>query len=427
MHRRLCLLLLAGACTGEFQGAGNGPGVDSGGTGSGDGGAGDGGAGDGGDGGGTGDGGPAGTLGILAEEGSPQTLATWPTVNYRGVDAAWDPDQELLLVVYGNAPIGGALLDADGIQVGTGFHLPEEDYDGANWTQNPRVAWGQESFLASWHRETGHGVVVQVRPMRAVDGAVAFDGPVVTVSGTGSQQESPAALAWSPGAGAFLVAWSGSGLHARLLEADGNPRAAAVDLTDTALWTEMPALVHVPDCACFFLSVMTEQDGAASVRLLRLDEATGAALDSGLDLSGTVDFAKVTDLVLDEARGEVVATWYEIRGGVAGFAARRLSPQGQALDEAQTIFAPHGSYDGYDLAWSPVTGTSVGAFHGPTASTVVAELAPDLSEGAALTLDPAGAVNGVFLPRLVAHPSEARWYVFGSPDYGSVVMQRVVR
>ena len=109
------------------------------------------------------------------------------------------------------------------------------------------------------------------------------------------------------------------------------------------------------------------------------------------------------------------------------FAAQRFDAEGSPLAEAQVVFPPHGSYDGFDTAWSPVTGTTLAAFHGPTSATVVGELSADGQDGDPLTLDAAGAVNGVFLPRVVADPDEPTWYVLGSPDYGSVVLQRVTR
>jgi hypothetical protein len=34
--------------------------------------------------------------------------------------------------------------------------------------------------------------------------------------------------------------------------------------------------------------------------------------------------------------------------------------------------------------------------------------------------------NGVFLPRVVAHPSRPWWIDFGAPDYGYVLAQRIL-
>lgn len=167
-------------------------------------------------------------------------------------------------------------------------------------------------------------------------------------------------------------------------------------------------------------------DGAATVQLLRVDGATGALLGATTDLSGALEFAKVTELTWDGATEEVIASWYQILGGTAGFAAVRLDAAGTPAAAPATVFAPYGSYDGYDLAWSPVTGTSLAAFHGFEVAAYAEELAQDGTDGEALPLDLAGAASGVYLPRIVAHPTEPVWFVLASPDYAGVSIERIV-
>lgn len=366
---------------------------------------------------------PPGTLGALRQDGATSTLDTWPTVNYRGVDAAWNDGAGVFLAAYGNAPIGGVFLSAEGEQVGAGFLLTGEAYDGANWTQNPRVASGDGAFLVSWHAETGGAAAPRVRRVR-YDGGPVYDGDAQSLGGGGSQQESPVAVAWSPDAREYLAVWAQNGLYARRVGADGVPIGEAAPVTEAGVWVEMPALAYHPGCECFVATCMQSSGSGARVLLLRFD---GPTLLSTVDLTGTIDFAKVTDLELDGARDEIVASWYEVRGGVAGFAAQRFDASGAATTAAATVFAPHSSYDGYDLAYNAVTGTSLAAFHGSVAAAVVGELAVDLSDGEAISLDGGGAVHGFFLPRVVAHPNEPWWMVLGSPDYASVAMARVVR
>jgi hypothetical protein len=298
-------------------------------------------------------------------------------------------------------------------------------YDGSNWAQNPRVVADGGGFLASWHGTVGGGPAVQVRRVRYADGAAVFDGDPVTVSDPGSNQESPAALTWSPDSGEHLVVWAQDGLHARRLGADGAPVGDATLLTDAGVWVEQPAAVYDPGCGCFVVTVMQSRDDGAHVLLLRVGDGTGALLGT-TDLTGAIAFAKVTDVEADAAAHEVVASWYEVRGDVAGFAAQRFDATGAATSTATPVFAPYGSYDGYDLAWSPVTGTSLGVFHTDAAAAGAAELAPTLEGGAAIVLDGGGAQFGFFLPRAVAHPTEPWWLVLGSPDYAGVGVARVL-
>lgn len=367
----------------------------------------------------------AGTFGALIHA-EPLLLDTNPTVNYRGVDAAWDVAAGAFLFVYGNAPIGGAWVGADGAQIGGGFLLTGEPYDGANWTQNPRVSPSDGGSLVSWHKELPGGPMVQVRRVRREGDGPGFDGPAVAVSAPGSNQESPAALGYAPSLGEHLVVWAANGLHGRRLAPSGDPIADEVPLSEPGIWVEFPSVVWHPGCGCWFVAFMQEVPPGGHVLLERVGES-GLPLGPATDLTGSLGFAKVTDVALDAATGEVIATWYEVRDGGASFAAQRFGADGTAASEPQTVFAPFGSYDGYDLAYSDVTGTCLGAFHGPDVAAFAAELAPDLSSSPPFSLALGGATFGAFLPRVVAYPDAPAWLVAFSPDYAGVVVQRVSR
>lgn len=367
---------------------------------------------------------PPGTLGTLRSDGAAR-LDTVATVNYRGVDAARDEASGTFVVAYGNAPIGGAIVDAQGAQVGAGF-LIADAYTGANWSQNPRVVSTSTGVLVSWHQDQGAGPTVAVRAMRVVGGAPTFDHAEVTLSSPGSSQESPASMAWSPERSAALVVWAQDGLHAVRVGADGSALGTEVQLTEAGVWVEMPSVAWSPGCDCWLVSVMQAPDTAAHVLLLRVDGATGAARGATTDLTGALEFAKVTELTADEATGDVIASWYQVTGGAAAFGAVDLDADGAVIGAPRTIFAPYGSYDGYDLSWSPVTGSSLGVFHGSDVSALAEELAKDLSDGDARALDTTGASSGVYLPRVVADPTAPAWLVFASPDYAGVSVERIV-
>ena len=361
-----------------------------------------------------------GRLGTTARDGDTVTLRTHPTVNYRGVDTAYDPVHRVFLVVYGNAPIGGAFLDDEGRQIGDGFALT----DNTHWTQNPRVAWGGGGFLASWHREAGRAVAPLVRGVGYAPSGPVFAGEATVIGPAGSMQESCVSLAWSGEASEFLAVWSFNGVHARRIGADGAPRGDVLTFTDPGVWTEQPSVVWSAAARAYFVVFMQTSGALARVALQRLD-ATGAAMGALRDLTGPIAFAKVTDVAYDAADGAVIATWYQVRDGVRGFAAQRFGADGEARGAAATVFAPHGSYDGYDLAWSPATGTSFAAFHGEGASAMGAELGEGLRASAPFAVTASGSRNGDYLPRVVAHPSRPLWLVLSSADYARVVLQRV--
>lgn len=366
---------------------------------------------------------PAG-LGVLTLA-PPLIVDAHPTANYRGVDGAWDPVAGAVLFAYGNAPIGGAYVDPSGAQVGAGFRLTDAPYDGSNWTQNPRVSPSDGGCLVSWHATLPAGNHVAVRRVRWQDGP-AFDGPEVILSGPGPNQESAAALGWAPGIGEHLVVWAQDGLRGVRVAPSGAPVGAELTLSEPGVWVEGPSVAWHPGCGCWFVAFMQVAPPGAHIALVRVGD-DGVPLGGALDLTGMIEFAKITDLELDAQAGSVVASWYEVRDGVAGFAAMRVGADGLPQTAAVPVFVPHGSYDGYDLAYSAVTGTSLAAFHGPTVAVWAAELGEDLSNGVPFPLDPGGSTFGAFLPRVVASPEAAAWFVAFTPDYAGVTVQRVVR
>ncbi len=365
---------------------------------------------------------PPARVGTLAREGDAVTLRTHPTVNYRFVDAAYDPARRVFLVVYGNAPVGGAFLDDEGAQVGDGFRLTEQPQSDGLWTQFPRVAAGRAGFVVTWHAEFGRSPVVQSR--RVIPGP-SF-GPTVSLSDPGTQQESPAALSYAPDRDEFLVVWAHAGLKGRRLSGEGAARGEIVALSTPGVWVEQPAVAWHPGAGAYFVTYMQEVSGTAQVMLLRVS-ADGAPAGEARSLSGPLSFAKVTDLELDARTGELVASWYAVQGGVRGFAAQRVRADGTLVDTPRTVFAPHGSYDGYDLAWSAATGTLLAVFHGAGAEVAGAELDGAWRETPAGDLTSVMPRNGVFLPRVVAHPARPWWIALGSPDYARVIAQRIAR
>lgn len=366
---------------------------------------------------------PAG-LGVLTLA-PPLIVDAHPTANFRGVDGAWDPVAGAFLFAYGNAPIGGAYVDPSGAQVGAGFRLTDAPYDDSNWTQNPRVAPSDGGCLVSWHATLPAGNHVAVRRVRWQDGP-AFDGPAVILSGPGPNQESAAALGWAPGIGEHLVVWAQDGLRGRRVAPSGAPVGAELTLSEPGVWVEGSSVAWHPGCGCWFVAFMQVAPPGAHIALVRVG-GDGVPLGGALDLTGMIEFAKITDLELDAQTGSVVASWYEVRDGAAGFAAMRVGADGLPQTAAVPVFVPHGSYDGYDLAYSAVTGTSLAAFHGPTIAVWAAELGPDLSNGVPFPLDPGGSTFGAFLPRVVASPEVAAWFVAFTPDYAGVTVQKVVR
>ena len=368
-----------------------------------------------------------GKLGKWTLSGPTAALRTNPTVNFRGVDAAYDPTTHTFLVVYGNAPIGGAFIDDDGKQIGDGFRITDAAYDGSNWSQLPRVAAADGGFVVTWHQSRGTDVVTEARRLHFDGTGPAFDGPSTDVA-TGANQESPAALAFSPASHELLVTWANAaGAHAHRIGADTSLKGGAFDVSTPGQWGEQPSVVFAPSASAFFV-LWAQADTTARVGMARIADGTGAIIAAPADLTGDVSFSKVTDLAFDPGEGgpgEVIASWYAATSAATGFFALRLAADGTPKGTPTQIFAPYGSYDGYDLTYSPVSGTSLTAFHASSLDDMGGELDRALATGPVSAVTATGAKSGTFLPRIVAHPTKPFWLVAASPDYAGVSVQRI--
>jgi hypothetical protein len=365
-----------------------------------------------------------GKLGKWTLTGPSTTLRTNPTANYRSVDGAYDATNHVFLIVYGNAPIGGAFLDDDGKQIGDGFRITDAPYDGSNWSQLPRVAFADGGFVVTWHQSRGTDVVTEARRLHFDGTGATFDGPSTDVA-TGANQESPAALAFSPTSHELLVTWANAaGVHAHRIGADTSLKGTALDISPAGLWGEQPSVVFAPTASCFFV-VWAQADTAARVGMARIFDGTGAPIGTTRDLTGDIKFSKVTDVAYDDGVGEIIASWYAATSAATGFFAQRIAADGTPKNTPIQIFTPYGSYDGYDLTYSPVSGTSLTAFHASSVDDMGGEIDRALVTGPVTAVTATGAKSGTFLPRIVAHPTKPFWLVVASPDYSSVALQRI--
>jgi hypothetical protein len=197
-----------------------------------------------------------------------------------------------------------------------------------------------------------------------------------------------------------------------------------IDVSTPGLWGEQPSVAFQPSASCFYV-LWAQADAAARVGLARIADGAGTLLAPPQDLTGDIGGAKVNALAYDDGAKQMIATWYAVTSAVTGFFAQRIAVDGTPLGKPQNIFAPYASYDGWDLAYSPVSGTSLAAFHGSTADDFGGELDRALHTGPVSAVLAAGAKSGTFLPRVAAHPSKPFWIVVAEPDYASVAAQRI--
>lgn len=150
--------------------------------------------------------------------GPPPTRAEAPP------GMAWSETSKRFLVAWQSVPstdLRARLMDASGTLIGQEIVLTSDP----DWQSDPAIAWNSASdeFLVVWDHADTTGAI-RARRVKASDGALV--GPEIPL-GPGTHIP---AVAYDPGKNQFVAAWWGSGVHARVLGADGNPLGPALDL-----------------------------------------------------------------------------------------------------------------------------------------------------------------------------------------------------
>jgi hypothetical protein len=334
----------------------------------------------------------------------------------RFVDAANDPVGDVYLVVNGNAAISGSFLDANGVALGEPFALAETDA----YTQGVRVAFGGDAFLVAWHdnREDSNSARLRAR-------SVAWTGtPVLGADveiGTGATfSEMPPAIAWSETSSTFLVAWHtavADDIHAQRVASDGSRIGGEIVVTNDIDWQSDVGLAWNP-VLDEWLVAYTHAGATTEVRVRRIaaDGTVAAGETSMTTAAGTwlAHAAFVPDA------GEYLVAWYE-----GAIAARRVEQDGTPIGDAFVLAPGYGSYDGFAMAYSPVTATFAAVFHGTTDEDFAVAFTADGMQSEVVEATSSRGRDGHFNPRVVAHATRPEWLLVTSLGFATVVGQRL--
>src|SRR5687767_6175968 len=171
--------------------------------------------------------------------------ANFSTSPVKGTDVAWDPVNNVYLVVascYNQCPYGqvyGIFANTNGNAVGAPFSIKgggNGHFPRARYSQH--VNGGNGGFLVVWHEESGGGNLLRTRVVAYSGGSGVTVGAENTINGTAyGWLESAAAVAYSPVSQRFLVAWRvypsvpGIQIHARLVDINAAPVGGLIKLS----------------------------------------------------------------------------------------------------------------------------------------------------------------------------------------------------
>ncbi len=343
----------------------------------------------------------------------PTLAASMPK---RFADAAHDPLHDVWLVVTGNVATSGTVLDADGAPIGEPFVVADVAY-----TQGQRVAFGGDAFFVAWHDNRDDPMSARVRA-RAIawDGSAPVLGDDVEIGTGASYSEMPPAIAWSESSQQFLVAWhtaAGDDIHAQRVAPDGTRVGDAIAVTADADWQSDAGLAWNPTLD-EWLVVYTHAGATTEVRA-RIVAADGSLSPTERTLATAAGTWLAQAAYVPET-GDYLAAWFD-----GAISARHVAVDGTPVGEAFVIAPGYGSYDGFAMAYSPVTERFAAVFHGTTNEDWAIAFDADGVQSMVLEATSSRGDEGHFNPHVAAHGSRPEWLLVTSRGFAEVVGQRL--
>jgi hypothetical protein len=342
----------------------------------------------------------------------------------RGSAVAYDPKNDVYLVVSGNGVIAGRFVRADGAPLGAPFQVQETVFYG----QFPMVAYspdansGNGGFLVTWHESDGP--LAPSVHTRMVSYASGFLGPDRKITGNDSYWElmgSP--VAYSTASREFLVIWRAyfaTDIYGMRVGNDGAPLAGAFAVATTPTFESSPTLTYNSAQDEFYA---VYSFGFTTVRGQRIKPVSGALLGGPVTIA-TASAINTTGVTYNAVTGQYLAAWHQFPGDV--ILSRVLDWEGTPTGNVNALSGRFGTYDSLSLAASPVTGTTFMVGHDKLSveDGGVEVRADGIPTNTGFLVTAAGG-GGNFHPRASAHATRSEWLVSTANSFSRTVAQRV--
>ena len=337
----------------------------------------------------------------------------------RGTDTAFDPDNNVYLVVNAYGTTIGAFVSTTGAPLGAPFQISSTPEHAAY----PRVVFyrtpgGAGRFLVVWHQGNGPNTV------RAR--VVAFPGTVIGSEGVVSAGDPPTwseegpAVAYSPASQVFLVTWTnGSDVRARRVGLDAQPIGTVTSIA--AGYGRDPGVAWNHATNQFGVSY-NGADGGGALSAFALVGADGSLLRRNVFSRSSGTF--ISDVAFNPATGRWVMVWFSAEGSRAA----EINSAGDVL-ALGPISSVVGWYDGLGISYNSVSGSFLAVGHyvgGPGGEIGAVELNRRGAKFSGDTIITATAPRiGSFYPRASGSWHAASWHVSFERDHANVYGQAV--
>jgi hypothetical protein len=325
---------------------------------------------------------------------------------------AYDPVNQVYLVVVGYGAIYGIFVNASGIPVASAFEIKSGASPFAHFPRvrySPHVsngAGGAGGFLVSWHQDDVPNInAVHVRVVAYQNRLVTSDAIASEISASGATKwESGAAIAYSATSRRFLVVWQTvtNTIQGRFVSIDGNPIGSVMPIANPG--ARDPGVTWNPSSDDFGISYAGWDGAGAFAAFVRLRASDGFL--AGSTLFGRAGGTYMSDVDFNTVTGRYVVTWT----GAQGTNRAEIDANSNILDGG-LVSSNVGGYDSLGVAFNAASGTFLVVGHQNSAEIGAVELngsgAP-LSGAVTVT---SGATLGSFYPRATARTGETQWNI----------------
>ncbi len=359
-----------------------------------------------------------------------------PTFNLGGTtnpallpDVAHDPVNNRWLQVSGNGFIEGHLLNSTGGTVGA-FRINAT----AGYVQNPRVEYGGDGYLVTWHETIGNLAYVRGRIV-STDGVP--QGGDIAISGGGSSWLAGVAIGYSTASREFIVAWVGNfgvtdDIHAQRLSSTGTLVGGLILISSgSADWDREPAIAYNPDTDQYYVAYASySRSNYGYVSGRRIQAGTGAFV-GGIQQFATNIASRIPSISYNTATAQyLLVWWHQSSGGVAFYGQVLNGPDASPVGGVKVISSYYVAYDALDVDYNEPSGEFLLVTHGRNwedAAVSLRSTGDPMDNGFVLTNTPDFRAvkngDGNFNPRMAASKSEKKWLAVTSSGFASTAAQ----
>ena len=366
----------------------------------------------------------------------------WPGFSLRYPDIAYDPVNDVYLVVAG-AMTHGRFQTADGVPLGvTEFNISSSPA----YNQTARVEYGDGKFLVTWldvrNDPAGNVAFVYGRLVSyGAGGAPTFAGPDFLIGAAvgGVNSERAAAVAYSSVSKRFLVVFHqnggggqpGSDIRGQLVSTTGQLVGGPINVSfDNHSQLEV-SVGYSPASDKFLVAYRNyyEPSGPASIQ-----SRTVSAVDGSLGTAADMTVASntnVPEVTYNTKSNQFLLSWWQTSPGTAGiYYGRAVNPDGTAAAGPVPMIVNYGGYDSLGIDYNVRADTYFAVVHGRAPTTfpqedVGAEVTGAGVPSAEFEVTATGNKLGNFYPRIAASTARNEWMMVTSTAFALASGQRI--